>query len=471
MAINLNDNIKVLAGKPTDARYLNNLTPYASVSAANTAIGSTLRYTGLTVNVAGVEYWYADGILDGNLVVKDSGLASTGLTTAINGLTKVGNAVKLGGTLTGVTTLNGSTANLLQYGGDYSAGYGPRTIVDAGYVTGKTNAIATNLATNYYNKTQINSYTGQTDTRIDNLEIIGASAVTGATNGLSKVGRQVKLGGALTGDTTICGGDSYQLNLGGLSAGQRLDDMYINAIGTFFVDSNGISMQSQTFTYTDCGATKDGITYGANYSSGFTARSLVDAEWVTGKTSTSGVQTANNGLTKLGTNVVLGGTLTGNTCILTTSRSLTFSGGSASYFTCSKTGADDMAVCQTASCFRVVGTGTCESCLGLSSVSGIAHLYGNCCARIDGTSCVELCGNTSRIVLAANYIKLTSNVCMATTPNTGAVSDAVLVWNSGDKEIKCLAITSSFTPAQLPDADFYAPDLANVPNEVINWIS
>jgi HAD superfamily hydrolase (TIGR01509 family) len=34
---------------------------------------------------------------------------------------------------------------------------------------------------------------------------------------------------------------------------------------------------------------------------------------------------------------------------------------------------------------------------------------------------------------------------------------------------RSLAITSSFTPDKLPGADFYAPDLANVPKEAINW--
>ncbi len=34
---------------------------------------------------------------------------------------------------------------------------------------------------------------------------------------------------------------------------------------------------------------------------------------------------------------------------------------------------------------------------------------------------------------------------------------------------KCLAITSSFTPAQLTDADFFAPDLAHVPENAVNW--
>lgn len=34
---------------------------------------------------------------------------------------------------------------------------------------------------------------------------------------------------------------------------------------------------------------------------------------------------------------------------------------------------------------------------------------------------------------------------------------------------KCLAITSSFTPQILVGADFYAPDLAHVPTEAVNW--
>ncbi len=36
---------------------------------------------------------------------------------------------------------------------------------------------------------------------------------------------------------------------------------------------------------------------------------------------------------------------------------------------------------------------------------------------------------------------------------------------------KCLAITSSYTVDKLPGADFYAPDLAHVPKEAVNWKS
>lgn len=72
MAIVLSDNIKTNAPKPTDSRYLNNLTPYTGVTQANTLIPSGTRYIGLTVNINNVEYWYKDGISDSDLVIKSS---------------------------------------------------------------------------------------------------------------------------------------------------------------------------------------------------------------------------------------------------------------------------------------------------------------------------------------------------------------------------------------------------------------
>ncbi len=68
-------------------------------------------------------------------------------------------------------------------------------------------------------------------------------------------------------------------------------------------------------------------------------------------------------------------------------------------------------------------------------------------------------------LLAAERIGLNPKDCLV-------IEDAI----SGIKAAKaagckCLAITSSFTPSQLPDADFYAPDLANVPDNAVNWIA
>ncbi len=64
-----------------------------------------------------------------------------------------------------------------------------------------------------------------------------------------------------------------------------------------------------------------GVAYAADYSANFTDRTLVDKRYVdslvSGSTGTT-IITASNGLTKIGDNIVLGGTLTGDTIINTT---------------------------------------------------------------------------------------------------------------------------------------------------------
>lgn len=73
MAINLSDNIKVSAPKPTDGRYLNITSPYNNTSEVNSTIPIGERYIGLTVNILGDEYWYRLGITDSDLVLKQTG--------------------------------------------------------------------------------------------------------------------------------------------------------------------------------------------------------------------------------------------------------------------------------------------------------------------------------------------------------------------------------------------------------------
>lgn len=73
-SIEIQNGVKTLSGAPVDAKYYNNAgTPYTNVAEVNSQIPSALRGRGLTVNVAGVEYWYKDGITDLDLVVKTSG--------------------------------------------------------------------------------------------------------------------------------------------------------------------------------------------------------------------------------------------------------------------------------------------------------------------------------------------------------------------------------------------------------------
>lgn len=65
MAINFNDNLRILKGQPIDNRYFaTNGQPYVSIDAVNLQIPLTYRYIGLTVNINKVEYWYANNLYD-----------------------------------------------------------------------------------------------------------------------------------------------------------------------------------------------------------------------------------------------------------------------------------------------------------------------------------------------------------------------------------------------------------------------
>lgn len=77
MSIIVNDNIQANAPKILDNRYSQNgVTPYISVAQANASIPITYRAIGLTVNVAGVEYWYQSGTANANLVIKGASVGS-----------------------------------------------------------------------------------------------------------------------------------------------------------------------------------------------------------------------------------------------------------------------------------------------------------------------------------------------------------------------------------------------------------
>lgn len=66
-------------------------------------------------------------------------------------------------------------------------------------------------------------------------------------------------------------------------------------------------------------------------------------------------------------------------------------------------------------------------------------------------------------LLAAKRIGVDSKNCLVIEDALSGIKAAKA---SG---CKCLAITSSYSDDKLPGADFYAPDLKNVPDEAINW--
>ena len=146
MSILLNDNLNVAAQKPTDARY----GPWASSVAALAGIPSYQRFKGLTIGIlnAGAvdEYWFQDGIADGDLVIKivagnNGATGPTGLTGAtglsgatgpqgpsgiagvngVDGATGATGAVGLTGS-TGSTGLTGSTGPIGPTGNTGSTG-------------------------------------------------------------------------------------------------------------------------------------------------------------------------------------------------------------------------------------------------------------------------------------------------------------------------------------------------------------
>lgn len=71
--------------------------------------------------------------------------------------------------------------------------------------------------------------------------------------------------------------------------------------------------------------------------------------------------------------------------------------------------------------------------------------------------------NPDIFLLAAKCIGLNPKDCLVVEDALSGIQAAKAAG------CKCLGITSSFTPAQLPGADFYAKDLAHVPDEAINW--
>ena len=72
MAINVSDSLNVTQQKSIDKKYDNDGAGYLSIAAVNAAIPISVRSIGLTVNIQGVEYWYKEGLSNGNLILKTS---------------------------------------------------------------------------------------------------------------------------------------------------------------------------------------------------------------------------------------------------------------------------------------------------------------------------------------------------------------------------------------------------------------
>ena len=324
---------------------------------------------------------YESNFVARSLVTKQYVDSASGGIGGANGLSRDGDNIVLGGTLSGNTDINLSTFDLkfsgdsVQYTADYSSTYVARSLVDAAYLTGIT---STKLAISDFN-----SYSATTDSRLDGIDDdialntaglatvsaatdlntaglatvsaatdqntsdisnLGAisgiteAAITGVTNGLTDVGSNcAKLGGLLTENTTVTatGGTCFEVKGVG-SAGS--DGFYFdsaNATVASKMTSDFTCYATVYLTHTcanlyshdDNGGTCSCVglgnngnisvvlsntltidsenscpaQYAADYSAGFTARSIPDAAWVTGQTGAIG---AANGLTRSGDNII-----------------------------------------------------------------------------------------------------------------------------------------------------------------------
>ena len=301
MAIVLSDNVQTNAPKPSDSRYLNNLVPYSSTTEATTCIAAGVRYSGLTVNVGGVEYWWKDGTGDGDLVLKTTG---GGSATSGENVTKEITQASHGFAVKDFVGWSGGTYNKAIADGLYDGEFvglvtevpdaSTFKVTQSGYVTGLT-GLVTN--TTYFLSESTAGLLTDTapsgDTEISKAVLIANSTTTGWV--LPYAGVVVSTGG--TGGGTITGGVNG-LGVSGSDicmGGTLLNDTVIDADNNAFsilnaccivLDATGSSV---TLTMSTAGtvfddSTAKGICYAGDYSANITPNTLTNACWVTGCT-------------------------------------------------------------------------------------------------------------------------------------------------------------------------------------------
>jgi hypothetical protein len=104
MSIIVNDNIQSNSSKSLDNKYMvDGVTPYADVAEVNSIIPLTYRSKGLTVLILNQEYWYRDGVADGDLILKGvSGGYSPPIVRYVYLVNDASDEVRMGGALNNV---------------------------------------------------------------------------------------------------------------------------------------------------------------------------------------------------------------------------------------------------------------------------------------------------------------------------------------------------------------------------------
>jgi len=280
-----------------------------------------------------------NGKLESSIFNTYTGDTQPVIDSAITGVTNLGTGTTIGSTngrnitiksisAIGGVTLAGDADNLIISGETNAAAVWGNITGTLSNQTDLQNALnaktdnstfntftGTTLPANYYNKTEINSYTastettinnkletslfntytGDTDTRISNIEDVTDKALTGATNGLVTNGRNVELGGGLTRDTLISG-TTFDFNVNTkyikLQAVNGIEIIDTDGIGGINIESDAgtialigntnvgveqtkVQISETQMLITDSRGTQKGFEYAADYSTTFTNESLI----------------------------------------------------------------------------------------------------------------------------------------------------------------------------------------------------
>ena len=226
--IELSAGIVIGSDNPIDAKY----GTYADVATAKSEIGSSLRYQGLTVGILSggsvVEYWWKDGIADGDLVQKGGGAAWGDITGTLSDQTDLQSALDgKQATITGAATTIDDTdltaSRALVSDGSGKVAVSDVTSTELGYLDGVTSAVQTQVdsktAKLITTNRQTASYTlvlGDADKLVEmnvatanNLTVPPNSSVAFAT------GTQILLAQYGAGQTTIVAGSGVTIRSNG----------------------------------------------------------------------------------------------------------------------------------------------------------------------------------------------------------------------------------------------------------------
>jgi len=226
--IELSAGIVIGSNNAIDAKY----GTYADVATAKSEIGSSLRYQGLTVGILSggsvVEYWWKDGIADGDLVQKGGGAAWGDITGTLSDQTDLqsaldGKQATITGAATTIDTEDLTVSRALVSDGSGKVAVSDVTSTELGYLDGVTSAVQTQLdsktAKLITTNRQTASYTlvlGDADKLVEmnvatanNLTVPPNSSVAFAT------GTQILLAQYGAGQTTIVAGSGVTIRSNG----------------------------------------------------------------------------------------------------------------------------------------------------------------------------------------------------------------------------------------------------------------